>query len=215
MGECPHIDIHLPFVLYCHCEVLYDGRATSTLEPGNFLIIHKGDGSIQIQAGNKIFPRNYQGAGGKLEIRGNILIATRKSETIKIIIHKIYNCLSLNNWSLAEVSIIRTEKDLVNKLLRDWHDYIDGEFSIIQTEFQTPLGPIDLAGIENDGDYHLVEVKRGNISVQNISQLNRYVSIMRDQGKVVYGYIAAPRIGKNAMEYCSSLGFKYLCLDFD
>lgn len=209
------ININLPFCIYCRCEVLYDGRATSTLELGNFLVIHKGDGSIQIQAGNKIFPRNYQGAGGKLEICDNTIISTRKRETIKIIVHEVHDQIYLTNWSLAEVAIIRTEKDLVNKLLRDWHDYIEGDFELIRTEFQTPLGPIDLAGVEANGDHHLVEVKRRNVSVQNVSQLNRYVSVLREQGKVVHGYIAAPRIGNNAIKYCESLGFEYLNVDFD
>jgi len=208
------IDVASPFILFAQCEVIYDGRAASTLELGNYLIIHKADGSIQIQAGDKTMPRNYQGAGSTLERRGHVLISKCKSETISIIIHKLYNISYLSNWSCAEIVIIRTEKELVDKLFRNWTDYIDGEFVMVRTEFLTSLGPVDLAGIEVDDHYHLVEVKRGNISIQNISQLNRYVSAIRDAGKVATGYIASPKIGCRARAYCESLGFRYLRLEF-
>ena len=208
------INIHVPFVAFVFCEVLYDGRASSTLEAGNYLIIFKADGSIQIQAGNKIAPRNYQQPGAKLELRGHVLIIRRKHETIKIIIHKLHQVFYPQNWSCAEIVIIRTERDLVNKLFANWSDYIEGNFATIQLEFATPLGPIDLAGVDATGCYHLVEVKRKGIIVPNISQLNRYVSAMRDRGELVAGYIAAPRIGDRARDYCESLGFKYIFIDF-
>jgi RecB family endonuclease NucS len=115
---------------------------------------------------------------------------------------------------VAEIAIVRTEKELVNKLFQNWTDYIDGDFEMVRTEFPTTLGPVDLAGIEVDGHYHLVEVKRGNISIQNVSQLNRYVAAMRDAGKVVSGYIASPKIGCRARAYCESLGFSYILLGF-
>jgi len=208
------ISITAAFTMYAQCDVLYEGRAASTLETGNYLIIHKGDGSIQIQAGDKTMPRNYQGSGATLERREHILISRRKSETLTITIHKIHQIVYLPNWSVAEITIVRTEKDLVNKLFKNWIDYIDGDFEMVKTEFPTSLGPVDLAGIEVDDHHHLVEVKRGNISIQNISQLNRYVSAVRDAGKVVSGYIASPKIGCRARAYCESLGFRYLLLDF-
>jgi endonuclease len=208
------INITASFTMYALCDVLYEGRAASTLETGNYLIIRKDDGSIQIQAGDKTMPRNYQGSGATLERRGHVLISRRKSETLTITIHKTYEIIYLPNWSVAEIAIIRTEKDLVDKLFKNWTDYIDGDFVMVRTEFPTTLGPVDLAGIEVDDHYHLVEVKRGNVSIQNISQLNRYVSAMRDVGKTVSGYIASPKIGCRARAYCESLGFKYLLLDF-
>jgi RecB family endonuclease NucS len=208
------VDVIKPFILFAQCEVIYNGRAASTLEIGNYLIIHKIDGSIQIQAGNKTVPRNYQGAGATLEMRGHILISKRKKETITIIIHKLYNLNYLFNWSYAEVAIIRTEKELVNKLFYHWTDYIDGDFTMVRTEFITPLGPVDLAGVETDGHHHLVEVKRTTVTIQNISQLNRYVTAIRGVGKNASGYIASPEIGCRAREYCESLGFNYIRLEF-
>ena len=208
------IDATKPFILFAQCEVIYEGSAASTLEVGNYLIIHKIDGSIQIQAGDKTGPRNYQGAGAILEVRGHILVSKRKKETITIIVHKLYSLNYLSNWSCAEIAIIRTEKELVNKLFYNWTDYIDGDFTMVRTEFVTPLGPVDLAGIETDGHHHLVEVKRTNVSIQNISQLNRYVTAIRGTGKTTTGYIASPQIGCRARNYCESLGFNYIRLEF-
>lgn len=74
------IDINAAFILFANCDVLYDGRAQSTLETGNYLIIRKADGSIQIQAANKTTPRNYQSSGAVIEQRGHILISRRKKK---------------------------------------------------------------------------------------------------------------------------------------
>ena len=57
------------FVLYCLCDVVYDGRAYSTLERGNYLIIYKPDGSLLIHGSSKSTPRNYQSVGSKVDLQ--------------------------------------------------------------------------------------------------------------------------------------------------
>ena len=209
------IDLDTPFVIFAYCDVQYEGRASSTLEVGNYLIIHKADGSLLIEASTKTTPRNYQGPGAILSQREHILISKRKSETITIVIHKLHNISYLYNWSDFDITITKTEKDLVNKLIDNWSDYIDGEFVTMQREFPTLLGPVDIVGVDTNKLHHVVEVKRKNISVPHISQLDRYVSAVRDIGEEAIGYIAAPNIGKRALAYCESLGFRYIAINFD
>ena len=208
------INTSAPFLLFAQAEVFYEGRATSTLEVGNYLIIHKTDGALLIEAATKTTPRNYQGPGAILSQCGHILISKRKNETITIVIHKLHNIKYLTNWSSAEIIITRTEKDLVNKLIANWSDYISGDFVLIQTEFPTLLGPVDIVGVDTEGTHHVVEVKRKNISVPHVGQLSRYVSAIYDTGERVIGYIAAPNIGKRALAYCGSSGFNYIKIDF-
>ena len=208
------IDTSAPFFLFAQAEVFYEGRATSTLEIGNYLIIHKADGALLIEADTKTTPRNYQGPGAVLSRRGHVLVSTRKKETITIVIHKLHNIFYPAYWSSAEIIITRTEKDLVNKLIANWSDYISGDFVLIQTEFPTLLGPVDIVGVDTEGTHHVVEVKRKNITVPHVGQLSRYISAIYDTGETVIGYIAAPNIGKRASAYCESSGFNYIKIDF-
>jgi len=208
------IDVKAPFILYAQAEVFYDGRACSTLEIGNYLIIHKTDGALLIEASTKTTPRNYQGPGATLEQRAHILISRRKQETIKIVIHKLHSISYLSNWSASNIIITKTEKELVNKIIDNWADYVPGEFVTIQQEFPTLLGPVDIVGVDTNRLHHVVEVKRKNISVPHVSQLDRYISAIRDIGEDAVGYIAAPNIGKNALAYCATQGFQYIKVDF-
>lgn len=207
------LDTTRPFCLYALAEIIYDGRAYSTLELGNYLIVHKYDGSIQIHGSNKIPPRNYQGAKASLEQRGHLLISKTKKETITIIVHQTLNILYLDNWSDHEIKISRTEQELATKLFNNWCDYIDGEFAYVFREFATDVGDIDLLGITFDDEYHVVEVKRKNVRICDCTQLRRYLEAFED--KPTRGYVAAPAIGAKAKAYLEKHNCRWLEIGFD
>lgn len=207
------IDIKQPFCLFAKCSVIYDGRAYSVLEEGNYLIIAKGDGSIQIHGGSNVQPRNYQGAKSTLEQREHLIISRNKKETITIAVNEIINIIYLKHWSEAEIDIKRTEQELVHKLFINWSDYIDGEFEIIQKEYLTKYGPVDLVGIETDLTYHVVEMKRKRGTLKDATQLKRYLEAFEPSRTI--GYLASPQIGDNAIEYLEKHGCKWLQIDFD
>lgn len=206
------ININKPFILYATAEVVYDGRAYSILERGNYLIIYKDDGSIQIHGGNKIQPRNYQGAKSTIKLDGNILTSSNKKETIIINIYKIINISYLDNWSCNEINIRKTEKELANKIFINWCDYIDGDFEIIEREYKTDVGDIDLIGWAADLTIHVVEVKRKKASLSDCTQLLRYIEAI---GGNSIGYLASPEIGENALRYLNKHDLKWLYVDFD
>ncbi len=208
------VDPKSAFVLYCNCEVYYSGRALSSLSPGNYLIIHKPDGTLLIHGSEKNPPRNYQGPGAKLEFINNKLISRRKSETIEIIIHDIISYVPLIKWSNNLVEITKTEKDLVRKLLDNWFDYFNVELEIIYIEYQSNLGPIDFLGIDNKNVYHIVEAKRGTAVLSHCSQLNRYIESFQEKNADIVGYIASPKISANAMVYLEKHGCRWIQIDF-
>lgn len=206
------IDVSRPFSLFARCEVIYDGRAYSTLEVGNYLIIHKDDGSLQIHSSQKITPSNYQGPRSSLEQRGHLLISKSKKETITIIIHQIINLTYLKYWSDSEIVITRTEQDLVDKLFYNWP--IEGEFMYIFQEYQTELGNIDLLGVTFDMVFHVIEVKRVKASIPHVTQLKRYIDILAEHHDTE-GYLASPEIGERAMAYLEKCGYHWIQVDFD
>lgn len=200
-----------PFVLYANCSVDYQGRASSHLAYGNYLILYKHDGSIQIHGADKILPRNYQGAKSQLSFDNNVLMSTNRSETININIKQILHMQPINNWSDQHIVITKTEKELVNKLYDNWANFIGRGCSKLVKEYATDHGPVDIVGCDEDGHKHVVEVKRRKASIKDVTQLRRYLECI----PTATGYIAAPDISQNALKYAADHHCKYIHITFD
>lgn len=211
----PAIDCNKPFAIYATAEVIYDGRASSKLKIGNYLIIHKNDGSLIIHGCNKVTPINYQSPGAKLSFVNNIIIVNRKRETITITLHKILQYFEFDEWSNNLAIMQKTEKELVNKLANNIHKYFNHSFAEVYTEFITQHGKIDFLGIDEDGIYHVVEVKRIKATLTHCTQLGKYLDALSQDGIKAVGYIAAPNIGDNAIEYLKKRGNYYIKIEFD
>lgn len=204
------LDIQRSFCLYADCSIIYDGRAYSELIRGNYLVIKKNDNSVQIHGGNKIPPRNYQGSKSKLIYDGNTLFVSNKKEEIKIELNNIISINYLDLWSESEISIFKTESDLVQKLVSSMSSYVTDEIIRVEKEYKTRLGPIDIAVIGKNY-LHLIEVKRNPISSTNVYQLKRYIDCVEEKKKA---YIAGPSIKANAREICSINNIEYIQVGF-
>lgn len=212
-----------PFILYCNCSVKYEGRAYSTLESGNYLIIYKEDSSIQIHGSNKIQPRNYQGSKTEVKYQDGNIICINKKEKISITINNIISIDLIKNWSSHEIEISRTESELVEKISNNIGSYIDISYAlgsrgcVIEREYKTENGPIDLFAYTLDHG-HLIEVKRRKANVTDGCQLNKYHEAVLKQDISVPKlscYLAAPAIGKNAQRYLDDKGYKFIEINWD
>lgn len=96
------------FAIYADCEIVYNGRAASTLKRGHYLIVHKIDGTLLIHGGDLFNPRNYLPPKSRftVERRGefDFLIGTSKNgkETLEIKLYSIDQMVSMPNWSSTE-----------------------------------------------------------------------------------------------------------------
>lgn len=206
------IDPTEPFCLQATCRVIYDGRAYSVLETGQYLVLHKADGSLQIHGENLIKPLNYQGPKSSLEYTNSTLVSLNKGEKITIEIDEIlsYNTLNL---SPHQITIKRTERELVLKIIRDWEHYFDEEFEVISTEYITDVGTLDILGIATSGTHYIIEVKRKRMSLKDCSQLQRYRDHFKKFNTV--GVLAGPEITANALKYLKSNDMQFLEVGFD
>jgi RecB family endonuclease NucS len=203
------------WILYAECEVAYDGRASSRLQLGHYLIIFKPDKSLSIHGATLIQPRNYLAGGTTYSYTNNSIVFQCKNEQILIKIANVINLVPLNGWSNHKIEICKTEQELALKLFYNWHDYFSGsDVEIIHREFQTELGPIDIIGRSESTDY-IIEVKRKTAMLKDVTQLRRYVEAMENQKRHIEGYIAAPKISKNAKEYLIRHNLNYLKIDFE
>jgi RecB family endonuclease NucS len=206
------IRVEQPFSLYADVDVTYDGRAASTLERGNYLIVHKSDGTLLVMGGDKYKPRNYQAPGAILKLHNNQLVSTRKDERINIILHNIISYTEHHDWSVARTKVTKTEAELRDKIAASIKDYIPNAIEVF-VEFQTPVGNVDILVIDANNVYCVIEVKRGRASLAACSQIRRYTEYFNEIGRQVKGYIASPQISKNALKHAGGHNIAWLKAD--
>lgn len=202
------IRIDRPFSLYATCSIEYEGRAKSTLTPGNYLIIHKGDGTLLIHGASKFNVLNYQPPGAILRREHDHLISTRKNETIKIHLQQIIHYYEFPDWS-NKIDITMTEKHLRLQIIENIGMILND--AIIETipEFATPYGPVDLVAISSTGLYYIIEIKRNKAALAGATQLGRYLSYFREIEQETQGWLMSPAISSGALEYCRKHGFHW------
>lgn len=216
------IDTTRPYALFAKCSVIYDGRATSTLPSGNYVVMRKADGSMSIHGSTLNTPRNYMGCNAQCTLVNDTfgvtsLVFTLKKEMIKVKIENIISLMYLDDWSDNPITISRTEKELSKKIYDNWGEYFEGEYTSVMLEHQTEVGVVDVMGITIDSHYSVVEVKRKTATLAAVSQLRRYVEYFSSLAgiKSVDGCLAAPSISPNALKHLVGFGYRYLQIDFD
>lgn len=202
-------------ILFCDCEVLYSGRAESTLIRGNYLIIIKNDRSVQIHGASLVKPLNYQGPATIERTDTQLLVRCRK-ETLTITIHKVIQEHHLPGWSDNRIQVTNTEQHLVDLLVTNISRFFTGVKKITR-EASTPHGSVDLL-IEADRLY-VIEVKRKVATIAAGGQLLRYLACRdayseSDQQEVI-GCIVAPSISPNCAKLLASNNCLYIKLGFD
>jgi RecB family endonuclease NucS len=193
-----------PFVLYAKCNVEYTGRAKSNSSIGNRLIIYKPDNTLLIHNSSGIPPLNYNRS--KIEINNNIIISKGK-ELIKITILEIFNKIELNEWSTDKIKIEGSEIDYQNYIENNIEKILKIKITKTIREFDTGTGKVDICAIDENNTYHIIEVKRKRISINNIYQLYRYSSNLSVIHK---SYLAAPSINNKLLNELEKFKFIFL-----
>ncbi len=173
-------------IIIAECEVIYEGRGYTKLEPAVRAILIKADGAISVHAdynGNK--PLNYMPSGYDLSVSSEgekeIWIFAGKKESITITIH---NMISDNLFELAEeepgLQKENTEKDL-QAFLAEHPDAILSNFEDqtipeVIREYNTKAGAVDILYLNHESKVaYVVEVKRVAM-LGAVDQCRRYRS---------------------------------------
>lgn len=223
------------FVAYMDCSVVYDGRAHSTLERGNYLIIFKPDGSLSVHGAVFAKPLNYQNGGTRIETYKSgsefndlvkayfgkkpafILFAMNNGEVLAIAVYKVIKEFAPKEWSANKIALSRSEKELVQQIFDNIYAYFPKlKICGVEVEVPTPYGNVDILIGDTIGSLHIVEVKRKIVSVAACGQVARYGKFFRDEhhGEVME-YLAAPRMTSNARAYADRHDQQYVFADFD
>jgi RecB family endonuclease NucS len=218
------------------CNVRYKGRARSTLEDGERLVIVKADGNVLVHRPTGMEPVNYMSSTGKegaseltrrtrtpsgclfeTSVDGsNVILKVvqrRSRESLTIIFREVYAMTLLNLVDTGTFALHASEKDMQRAVLAH-PSLIEEGFRPITYEKRVTPGFIDVYGVDAQGRFVVVEIKRKTGSRAAALQLAKYLEVVRgDRDEGVRGVLAAPSLGRGVQKLLSTLNLEFKPLD--
>jgi RecB family endonuclease NucS len=203
-----------------HCEVEYDGRASSYLAPGDRLVILKPDGTLLVHTDSKHEPVNWQPPGCTHRVSledDRLCVRSLRSSPAEQVTITFESIAQLSVFELADESTLAlegTEEDLRQRIFAE-PDLIEAGFRPLMRERETPAGPVDIYGKDREGKPVIVELKRRRVGPDAVGQLNRYVAaVSRDLpvGTTPRGILVAPSVTDRAERLLRSEGLESISL---
>ena len=204
-------------IMLTKCEVFYEGRSRSYLEPGDRLIVIKEDRAVLIHRPSGYKPVNWQPSDTEviLDKRKEDLyligIRKRPQEKIRVRLINIYFIMTAKLIDAGRFSMYVTEKEMQDLLLRDLSIIENGLRPVVK-EKEVEGGKIDILARDRDGNYVIIELKKHRIGEKEVLQLYRYVKEIRETNPNVRGIIVGPSIDDKAVDILKSLKLEYKIL---
>lgn len=196
-------------------ELLYSGRAASVAESGDYLLLIKPDGSVQVHSQRSVKPVNWQPQTDSLRVQVEesvaVLYAERfqPAELLRIAFLTPFVAQALILPSEGDFMLVGSEAEMQRALAED-PGLIEDGLSVIDLELPTDVGGIDLLARDGDGRVVVVELKRAKANHEAVHQLSRYVeSVRRVSPAAVRGILAAPSITAPALNRLAELGLEF------
>lgn len=188
-------------IIIGRCRVDYSGRAKSTLDYGERLVIVKRDGTVIVHQDINREPANWMPPGTRIkyevEDRMFILKASRRdpNEHMKICFKEINLITSQVLIDDKRVKIAGMENQLIEEIARN-PSMIEIGLRIVERERSTASGEIDLYGVDRNGTPVIIEVKRTPPSINAVQQLHAYILDLKKHNKAarIRGILIAPKI---------------------
>ena len=201
------------------CHVHYVGRANSTLELGERILIIKSDGSLLVHRPVGYEPVNWQPAGGvfhvqvkddELEVHG---VRQKPHESVRVTYDSVYMISALSLSDSGDFLLHASEDDMHRAILLKPELFEDG-FKPISWEKKVEPGFVDIYGEDRNGKLVIMEVKRKAASKEAALQLAKYIEPIKAKvNREVRGVLVAPSLGKDVQRMLVTLGLEYKTLD--
>ncbi len=201
------------------CEVNYAGRASSTLESGERILIIKADGSLLVHRPVGYEPVNWQPAGSifhvqvkddELEIRG---IRQKPRESVRVTFDRVYMVSALDLSDSGDFLLHASEDDMHRAILLK-PELLEEGFKPISWEKKVEPGFVDIYGEDKNGKLVIVEVKRKTATKEAALQLAKYIEPIKAKvNREVRAVLVAPSLGKDVQRMLATLGLEYKVLD--
>lgn len=202
-----------------NCQVDYLGRASSTLEPGERLLIIKQDGALLVHRPVGYEPVNWQPSGcvfhvqkkdGVIEIHG---VRQKPRESVKVKFDSVFMVSALSLKDSGEFLLSASEEDM-HKAILARPSLVDEDFRPISYEKKVEPGFVDVYGMDRNGKLVVIEVKRKAAGKDAAFQLARYIEAIREKAdREIRGILVAPSLGKDVQRLLATLGLEFKSLD--
>jgi len=206
-------------IIVGNCWVDYRGRASSKLKAGERIVLIKSDGSVLVHRPTGYEPVNWQPSGCvfQSQVRDKVLqiraVRRKPSESVRLFFDRLYLVSLLSLADAGEFSLYASEEDMQKAVLLQ-PSLIETDFKPISYEKKVEPGFIDVYGIDGNGNFVVVEIKRKTASRDAALQLAKYVESVRNSvNRNVRGILAAPHMGKGVQKMLITLGLDFKALD--
>jgi len=211
---------HITVFVSGRCRVEYEGRASSTLDWGERMIMIKSDGSVLVHRPVGYEPVNWQPSGclfqteltgdGNLKIKA---IRHRPRESISIFFDKVYLVTVLDLIDTGEFALHASESQMREAILVKPSLVEKGFRPISREKDLGETGFIDVFGVDVEGKFVVVEIKRNPIGKDAVLQLSRYLeSIRKKVNRPVRGMVVGPELRKGVQPLLERLRLEYRSL---
>jgi endonuclease len=202
-----------------NCHVEYAGRANSTLEYGERLLIVKSDGSLLVHRPVGYEPVNWQPSGSvfhvktdhdKLEVHA---VRQKPRENVKVTFTNVLLASALSLSDSGEFLLHASEDDMHRAILLK-PSLLEEGFKPISWEKKVEPGFVDIYGEDKDGRLVIVEVKRKTATKEAALQLAKYIEPIKAKvNRKVRGVLVAPGLAKDVQRLLVTLGLEFKPLD--
>jgi RecB family endonuclease NucS len=202
-------------LVIARCSVDYVGRLTAHLPPALRLLLVKADGSVSIHADDRAYkPLNWMSPPCTLaEEPGSWTVTNKAGEQLLITLEEV---LSDSSYELGkDPGLVKdgVEKHL-QELLADRCEVLGAGWTLIQREYFTDIGPVDLLCRDHTGAHVAVEIKR-HAEIDGVEQLTRYLQRLEPVLGTVRGVLAAQTFKPQAKVLAADRGIACVQLDYD
>ncbi|MDR1712048.1 MAG: endonuclease NucS [Propionibacteriaceae bacterium] len=213
-------------LLIAECQVDYAGRLSAHLPWAKRLIMVKADGSVSVHADDRAYkPLNWMSAPCTLAVSQPdaddppqataVWEVSNGADTLRILLGEVAADDSHELGVDPGLTKDGVEAHLQALLAENPSTFGPG-WQLVQREYLTPIGPVDLLLRDAMGAYVAVEVKRRG-EIDGVEQLGRYLELMNADPLLapVRGVFAAQLIKPQAKTLAGTRGIECVLVDYD
>ena len=196
------------------CSVDYVGRLTAHLPEATRLLLVKADGSVSIHADDRAYkPLMWMSPPCTTVVSDDVWTVTNKGgEQLVITVGEVHHDSSHELGQDPGLVKDGVEKHL-QELLADRCEVLGEGWTLVQREYFTDIGPVDLLCRDESGAHVLVEVKR-HAEIDGVEQLTRYLQRVSTVLGEVRGVLAAQTFKPQAKVLAADRGIACVQLDY-
>ncbi|MGB9914327.1 MAG: endonuclease NucS [Candidatus Bathyarchaeales archaeon] len=201
------------------CRVRYAGRANSTLEPGERILIIKEDGSLLVHRPVGYEPVNWQPSGSVFHVHAKAdavevhAVRQKPRESVTVTFSEVFMVSILSLTDSGEFALYASEEDMHRAILLK-PSLLEEGFTPISYEKKVEPGFVDVYGVDKNGKLVVVEVKRRTAGKEAVLQLAKYIDAIKGKAdRELRGVLVAPALGKEVQRLLATLGLEFKALD--